>query len=113
MAKEIIILDVNRGPGGDLDLRSIFWFPVVTGREVPRPAAASAYTGATAAEIALIQSGAVIEEVLEFQVPQGTTPAQVKAELESRYATRAANLAALPNPNQYYGIYWDGTNWSK
>ena len=31
------------------------------------------------------------------------------ADLVSRYNARAAVIAAIPNPNQWYGVYYDGT----
>jgi hypothetical protein len=114
MAKQIIILTQSRDNGSsDRRIRFVFWIPVTqVNRRVPLPGASSAYTGATEPEIAEIQSGAVIELLLESNVPSGATANQVRTELEARYAAEAARIGALPNPMQFFGTTWDGTTWT-
>src|SRR5262245_37316559 len=112
MAKEIIILDVLRGPGGDRSIRCALWFPIPLARRVPKPGATSIFRNALAAEITDLQTGAVIEEVYDFQVPGATTAAQIKTFLEAKWSARNTEISNLPDPNQFYGIFWDGTVWS-
>lgn len=113
MAKQIIVLETYRGTGqGDSEVRFVFWFSIPAARRVPIAGATSAFKTASAPELAALADGSVIEEVLQIQVPAGTTTAQVRTRLEARYAARAAEIAALPNVNQFYGTFWDGTSWT-
>lgn len=119
MARQIVILESDRGTGrGDTGIRFLFWFPIPAPRSVPMPGFTGAFTargvvlGPTAQELADLQSGALLEEASNITVPTGTTQAQIKNALESKYAARAGEIAALPNPNQFYGTSWDGTAWS-
>jgi len=91
----------------------VFWFPIAVGRRVPlQPGRPSRFPEATNEEIAAINDGSVIEEYDQVIIPSGSTATQVKAALEARYAAREAVLTALPNPNQFFGIFWDGSTWS-
>ena len=112
MAKQIIVLSTAKGPNGtDTSVRVAAWFYPAAGREVPMPNASSVFRNATIAEIQAIQAGTVIEETYEILYPSGTSVTAIKADLVSRYNARAAVIAAIPNPNQWYGVYYDGT-WS-
>lgn len=112
MAKQIIVLSTAKGPNGtDISVRAAAWFYPAAGREVPLPSASSAFRNATIAEIQAIQARTVIEETYEFLYPSGTGVVAIKADLVSRYNARAAKIAAMTNPNQWYGVYYDGT-WS-
>lgn len=111
--KTIIILETNKGNGGDRDVRYLFWFAVPAARRTPLSGHTSPFRDITPAELADIVSGAVIEELHSGQFPASYTAAQIKSSLESQYAVRQAALAALPNPNQFYGVYRDNLgNWS-
>lgn len=110
MAKQIIILGMNNTQT-DIVANFIMWFPVVNaGDRVPRPNALSAWSGASATEIADIQSGAVVERQASENFPSGTTAAQMKALLQGRYN---AELAAFQPPGKFQGIFFDSvTGWS-
>ena len=110
--KEIIILETSRGQGGDTNLRFAFWFPIPAARQVPQPTAASAFRAADAGELAALQNGSVLEESYALQYPAATTIATIKADLISRYTARQNEIAARPNPNQFYGAFWDGATWT-
>jgi hypothetical protein len=113
MAKEIIVLDVSTGPGGDLSVNVLAWFAVPVANQAPKPGAASLWRGAAAADTANLQSGAVLEESYNFQFAQGTTKVAIQAYFVNAYNARAAVIAALPNPNQFYGVFFDSvTGWS-
>jgi hypothetical protein len=113
MAKQIIILETVRGTGlGDTEVRHVFWFAVPLARRVPIAGKVSAYRDATAGETTALQDGSVYEEQYSIQIPSGTNAAGVRSLLESRYAARQNELSALPNPNTYYGSYWDGSTWT-
>jgi hypothetical protein len=114
MAKEIIILRVTTGPGGDTNVGLAAWFAVAAGREIPPTrTVTSAWPDASAAEVAAIQAGQVIEEVYSFQYPVTFTKAQIQTDLVSKWNARAAQIAARPNPNQFFGVFFDSVSgWS-
>jgi hypothetical protein len=113
MAKQIIVLDTLGNDGGTLAVTAVFWFPVTSGQESPKPTlTASAWTGASAPEITALQLGTVIEEVQQYRFPNSYTLNQIKTELVSLYAARKVYLDALPFKGQYYGRSYDGTSWT-
>jgi hypothetical protein len=117
MPKQIIILETNPADGGQISLRTVLWFPVPAGQEVPIANFASAYKasatkpGPTAQETTDLQEGKVVEEVKTFSFPRSFTPAQLRASLQAAYADRLAYRATLPNVGAYYGVYFDGAAW--
>ena len=112
MAKQIIVLDTQPLPGNISQVNVVFWFPVIAGREIALPGATSRYKGATDVENGAIASGTVVEEQFQLQSPPGTSAATVKSQLQAAYANRKAIFDARPNPNQFYGLAWDGTTWA-
>lgn len=112
MAKQIIVLDTLPLPGGISQVNVVFWFPVAAGREIAIPGATSKYKGATDVENGAIAAGQVVEEAFQLQSPPGTSTATVKTQLQSAYTNRKAVFDARPNPNQFYGLAWDGTAWA-
>jgi hypothetical protein len=113
MAKQIIVLDVTKGPGGDTQVGYVFWYSVPSGREVPRTGAKSVYRAATTAENDAIVAGQVFEEVFTSQWPSTVTKAKVQADLVSRYTSWASEMAGKPNINQFYGVSYDSSaGWS-
>ena len=113
MAKQLIVMRVAKGPGGDNNVSFLMWLAVASGREVPIPGAVSQWTGASAAENTAIAAGQVIEEPYSIQYPVTMTKAQIEADLVSRFTARQAQIAALPNPNQFFGVFFDSaTGWS-
>lgn len=113
MAKQIIILEVKKGPGGDMNVRWLFWLAVAANAQQPLPGAISAWRGAQAADITAIQSGAVLEEDYTSQWVPGATKAQIQADLVARGNARQAEITALSNPLKFYGVFWDTSGgWS-
>jgi len=115
MAKEIIALRVRPGSGStNIDVTWLFWLAVPAGQEIALPVgAASVWPGASAAENAAIQAGQVIEEQHGAQWPAGTPAATIKAALVSAFTARQAIVNGQPNPNQYFGVFFDSvTGWS-
>jgi hypothetical protein len=112
MAKQIIVLDTLPLPGNISQVNVVFWFPVAAGREIALPGASSVFKNASAAENGEIAAGRVVEEQFQLQSPPGTSAALVKTQLQAAYANRKAIFDAKPNPNQFYGLAWDGTTWA-
>lgn len=125
MSKEIIVLEVSKPNGSDLNVHWLFWLYPVSGREVPLPVQHnndgsvsatpiySIWRGASTADQAALGSGTTIEEEYSAQYPAGSTKAQIQADLVSKYNARAAQLASQQNPNQFYGVFFDSaTGWS-
>jgi hypothetical protein len=54
----------------------------------------------------------VVEEQFQLQSPPGTSAATVKTQLQAAYANRKAIFDAKPNPNQFYGLAFDGAAWA-
>lgn len=113
MAKQIIVLDVSRLNGSDINVHWLFWLYPAAGREVPLATGTSQWRNATVPELDAIKAGTVVEEGYNSQWPAGATKAKIQADLVAAYTARAAAFAALMNPNQYYGVSYDsGTGWS-
>lgn len=108
MAKEVIVLETNQNDGGFITIRAVFWIPVTSGQEQPiQSLAASAWSGASAAEIGALQQGTVLEEVRTFVFPSTMATADVQKLLQTGWNSRAAYLATVPPKGQYYGVYFD------
>lgn len=113
MAKEVVVLRTFLGPGGDRNVNFLLWLSVPAGSEIPIPGGTSDWAGASAAENTAIANGQILEEVYSTQYPQTMTVAQIKADLVSRYNARQAQVTARPNPNQFYGVFFDSVSgWS-
>lgn len=118
--REIILLEVNPADGGQIRVNAVFWFAITDpAAQIKQSSFASAVNanqaGAAAptqAELGALQSGAVREEWKSFVFPNTYTAAQIKADLQSHYASRQSYLASLPAVEQWYGVSWDGTNWT-
>lgn len=111
--RKIILLELRPGTGlGDNQVSALFRFAVPHERRVPRAGGKSAYREALAGEHADIESGAVIEEVVSLQLQPNCSREMLNATLEDMYQRRAAELAALPNINEYYGSSWNGEVWN-
>lgn len=112
MARKIIILD-RTGLPSDQNYRVAFWLDVEPERQTfhANAAATSAVKGITAPELALIQSGAIIEEVIDVAAPASATQGQLLAAVVARYTERQAQIT---DRNQWarYGSFWDGTSWT-
>lgn len=111
--RKIILLELRPGTGlGDNQVSALFRFAVPHERRVPRAGAKSAYREASDAEHSELESGAVIEESVSLQVQPNCSRQELNATLEDMYRRRAAELAALPNINEYYGSSWNGEVWN-
>jgi len=109
MAKQIIILGVSIDPVVNT-VSSVFWFTITSGK-LPI-AGTSAWSGASAAENTLIQSGSVFEEQRSFQFPSGTSTATMKAFLQQYFASRNTQINGV-GPALFSGIFNDSvTGWS-
>lgn len=113
MAKQIIILDTDPSDGGNNTIRAVFWFAVAVNRRVPRPdITVSAWASASAPEMAALQDGSVLEEVVIRSFPTSTSNASIKAIMVAAYTDRLAYLNALPFKLQFNGVFYDGATWS-
>lgn len=113
MAKQIVILETNPADGGFNTIRAVFWFAVPVNRRVPVPNAQSLWTGASAGEVADLQSGAVLEERHDIRVPSSFTVAEQKNALNKAYTDRLTFLGAQPFKLQFAGVFFDSaTGWS-
>lgn len=113
MAKEIIILSLTAGnQSADQQVTAAFWLPVTAGQQTPQPNAVSVFRGASAAEIAALRAGTVVEQIFSTQYPATFTLAQIEAALQTSYAAALSAFQTKPNPNTYYGAFWDGTTWN-
>jgi hypothetical protein len=113
MAKQIIVQRIEKGPGGDNNVGVVAWFAVAAGREIPIANAVSVWPGASVAENAAIAAGQVIEESYSAQYTLTTTKAQIQADLVAKFNARQAQITARPNPNLFFGVFFDSvTGWS-
>lgn len=120
MARQIIILDVQKGGDGITQVNCVMWFPIAapTAR-VPLPSnsfrsdvLAGLPSAVTAPERTALVDGSVLEVGVSASFAASTTTAQIQAELVREYASRATAIAALPPTRQFFGIAYDGTAWA-
>lgn len=88
-----------------------FWFPVTSGFEIPLPSFTSAFVNIPAADLALLRSGALVEETGTIQLDLAASSPNIKAELLQRWTDRAAKRAQAPNPNLFGSSAYDGATW--
>ncbi len=109
-AKEVIVLEISETSQSEITIRYLLW--LTTTVPVARPSATSQWSGASASEIAAIAAGTTIEQVRSKTFPGTLTKAQIQAILAADFAAQQAQLAAVTQPGQFYGVYFDGTGWS-
>jgi len=107
---KIIILDKD---ANDPVYRYLLWADVPAARQpfYANASATSAWTDATAGDLAALQNGSVVERQGELRVPSGSTLAQVQAFLQARWS-EFQNQVTNDNPWVRYGTTWDGTTWT-
>lgn len=116
MAKRVIILE--RLPmNGRLAFRYAMWADVPSARQAfyADPNAKSVWTGATAEENAAIASGAVLEQVAEYQDRTSLateTIADVRAALQAAWTAFQNQVTNADVKWSRYGTNWDGTTWT-
>lgn len=111
MARQIIVLERQPNGFGAVNVSAVFWIPVTSGQEAPRPGFISAVRGTDqpdAGELAALQTGAVFEVVTGWQLPSSYNMAASRTFLEVAYA---AAVSAFVAPGQFYGMRWDGSTW--
>lgn len=76
------------------------------------PQARSAYKSISAADLAMLQRGAVLERVAEFTAEDPSmTLGAIRNEMEAAWAAFQAEVTSLSNIYNRYGQYWDGSSW--
>ena len=116
MAKQIIILAAHDHAATDNPMTVYdvaYWLAVPTARQpfYADPNATSAWSGASAGEIAALQNGSVVEMVFTYQVSGTQTLTQIKTALQNIWTTLQSNITAR-NLWDRYGSFWDGTTWT-
>jgi hypothetical protein len=110
--RKIIVLDISSGDPGETVVNYLMWIPVPVGQEIPTSLTRSQFRNASPSEITALSSGTVIEEFHTAKYSSGFTAAQAEADLVIRYNNRMTAFAGRLNPNQFYGVSWDGTIWA-
>jgi hypothetical protein len=111
MKKIIILNKVNQKTY--FEVNYIFWLSVPVAQQPFRinPQAASAYSGASAAELTALQNGSVVEFAGKASYLSEVTNAQIGVDLVSKYNAEQSALNADDKFN-YFGSFWNGTNWT-
>jgi hypothetical protein len=104
MSKQIIVMGVGISNGLWVPSDCLFWFPITSGKQ-PQTAG-SAWTGASAAENAAIQSGAVLEERTTIQLPYNNDATANETSLLQYWTNRNAQINGR-GPAQAQGTYYD------
>ena len=107
--KEIIILEVAATDVGDTQVRFVLWFYIPAANQVPKPGVRSLWRDASTQDNTNLQTGAVVEESRTIVFPLGMEVDAMKAYLVNVYNVRSTAISALPNPNTFYGSFYDGT----
>jgi len=118
--RQITILDASPSDGGRVNVRSVFWLPVPSGFEVPRPNAQSVIPtaatlpgGVTPDDVAALQKGVVVEEVRGETFPTTYSAEQVKDFLVAEYQARSDFFASIPFKGQLFGVAYVDGSWTK
>ena len=108
-AKKVIILSVLPSVSG-IQVSALCWITTVAGITV---SSGSAWSGASAAEVAAINAGNVQEKALTPIYGNGTTKASIQTDLQNQCSTLQSTLTnAAVQPGQFTGGYFDGAGWS-
>lgn len=112
MAKKIIILDRSY-EGSDLALNYVFWIEPPSGHKskYADPQATSAYTEATAQELAQLRNGSIVEVSGRLVLPNGTPDVPLQTKLISLYNEEQSKIGNAKKWS-HYGSFWDGTSWT-
>jgi hypothetical protein len=110
MAKQVIVMGVGISNGLWVSSDCLFWYPITSGKQ-PQTAG-SAWTGASAAENAAIQSGSVLEERTSIAMPYNNDASSNESALVQYWTNRNAQIAGR-GPTQAQGTYYDpaGGGW--
>lgn len=110
--KQIIILEVNGTDIGDQSVRYAMWFYPPVANQVPKPGFVSSWRGASATDTTNLQAGTVVEEVRIATFANNMSVPEFKAYLINVYNARASQINSAPNPNAFYGAFFDGATWT-
>jgi hypothetical protein len=105
----VIVLD---RPGDDPNTYNyVFWADVPAARQVRYASSTivSAWTAASSADNANLQSGAVVEQTGVVRHSSGTPLATVEQTLQQDWQAYQAQINTY-NPWQRYGSFWDGSS---
>ncbi len=109
MAKQIVVTSYSQNDT-QFTIGCVFWYPITIGARTQT--AGSSWSGASPAENAAIQAGTVLEEGQSFTFPVGTLVATIKDTLNKAWTQRNTAIGGI-GPNQYFGVFYDGTTlWS-
>lgn len=110
MATKVIILETVSA-ADSRSIRYAMWADVPAARQkfYANPAFVSAYLDASAGELALLRSGAVVERVTQEMLDGNN--AAIRTALQARFTAFQAEITALNNWAKY-GSTFDGTTWT-
>lgn len=113
MALRVIVLEHLQAGADDRRFRVAFWLDVPVAQRSYRAnaAATSAYAGASAAELAALRDGSVVERVEEHSWAATVTMGQIRNALQARWNALQAEVNA-DRTWARYGTRWDGTAWA-
>lgn len=120
--RQIIVLDAQQDlTGVNLNITFACWLAAPASRTIPLPGfvsrvptQANVSWGITAAELALLQAGTLVEQVTTVQcVVANLTATIIEAAVQARYASLQSTLNSLVfSTIHFVGAYWDGTTWT-
>jgi hypothetical protein len=113
MSLKIIILNTNTHIDGSFNVSGVFWLEKTTNL-VPFPDVKSQIPNVTQDQLALLQSGSLVEvPFVSGQFSYGTTLLEVQADLQSLYDIKQAELNNIAaSVDGFVGQAFDGTSWS-
>lgn len=112
MAKQVIILSIDQGDPGLINVNCAFWIAVPPGSEIPQSTGRSAWSGASTAELTALQNGTVLEKTNSFVFSSAKTKAQIEADLAAAFNSLQTAFTTRP-VGQFFGVFLDSaTGWS-
>jgi|SRR5579859_3235174 len=107
--RQIIILNNQLQANGAMTVNYVYW--LVSPQTLITPGGTTVVPNAGTAEIAAIQSGSVVEQVLQSQLPQNMPPSDIGNYLITRYTQAQTFLNNSGSIANYTTTYYDGTAW--
>ena len=112
MSKQCIVLETNSVANpGVINVRYLLW--LTTASPVVNNSRTSAYSLASAGEIAAIQAGTTIEEQYTVQFPSTMPISEMKVYLNRHITSRQNYWNSVPGPASFFQVFFDSVSgWS-
>lgn len=118
--RRILVLSDTKTTTGDRQLAGVFWLDAPVNKQIQSPGLVSRVPldsvvswGVSAAELALLRAGAIVEQTWDSgQLSSSLGPTPVENGLVNAFNAAQTALADTNPPSKIIGTFWDGTTWT-